>query len=760
MMRGNSLDLAGNHIGINPQQLGDGYDNAWCLTRADYQMRDFWGAAGLFGGYNNNGVPVDANNWPTTDFSCMYVSAGGDSAGYTFAQTHPSFIGNWTLVFTGNATVTFDDSTISVVSDNYNTSTNITTLVFTTSASSTDGNKIYIHFANTARTNGGATNAGVTNIQLWRPGYGPGSPLLTNEFLGAIAPFGCIRFMQWLAGYSYPIENCFALPNVGGSYYAAGGTGATFNVSYNSSTGVISGITPNAPGNGYVAGQFVGFSGQGCTSPGGYAGFSYSYTTFVGNTSGSSTSVTLTNPTQGWLLNAIVNGSTVTGTGVPAGTTIVSGAGDNGTGGSSYTIVLSNAVNLSNVALTIAATGASAMVTSVNGSGGITGLALLSGGSGWFSAPTAYVMPLNLRAGGPATTPWQNWNGVTSWELIVEIANAANKDIWINLPVGINMYDTSAENYATQLATYLKANLNPGIHVYVELGNEIWNSSGLQAQQLNGSAPYYNTFNNYSLNMGMAQAEISAGLDASLNFDSINNATNWSCRRAIHQLYKISQAFAAVYGTNWQETIRPVFVWQSGTDVSYSAGDALYYATTAGGMTAGGVTANSFLYGVGCAPYLGASGYTSAATCVSTLISNIAGIAAEFSTTTPITAFNHHPANYVQIADLGDLRLVAYESGPNTHDSGGSAQYAELGSFYTGSPNMGDVMQQYITMMLNAGFDLFCLYQLTGTTALADWGLTSDLTLGPGTAVQVPGLTATYAACATSVAGAKGGVYV
>jgi hypothetical protein len=54
------------------------------------------------------------------------------------------------------------------------------------------------------------------------------------------------------------------------------------------------------------------------------------------------------------------------------------------------------------------------------------------------------------------------------WEYIVELANILNKDIWINLNVCVD------DNYITSLAQKLKNELNPGINIYVEYGNEVW----------------------------------------------------------------------------------------------------------------------------------------------------------------------------------------------------------------------------------------------------------------------------------------------
>jgi hypothetical protein len=58
-----------------------------------------------------------------------------------------------------------------------------------------------------------------------------------------------------------------------------------------------------------------------------------------------------------------------------------------------------------------------------------------------------------------------------SWEYIIRLANILDKDIWINIHMSC---DT---DYVTRLAEKLRAELNPGIHIYVENSNEVWSPS-------------------------------------------------------------------------------------------------------------------------------------------------------------------------------------------------------------------------------------------------------------------------------------------
>ncbi|MFP4681295.1 MAG: hypothetical protein ACLFQB_12540 [Chitinispirillaceae bacterium] len=72
------------------------------------------------------------------------------------------------------------------------------------------------------------------------------------------------------------------------------------------------------------------------------------------------------------------------------------------------------------------------------------------------------------------------------WEYIIELANILDKDIWVNFHVSCD------DEYMTRAAQMLKRDLNPGINIYFEYGNEIWSPTwtangiwiGDQAQEL------------------------------------------------------------------------------------------------------------------------------------------------------------------------------------------------------------------------------------------------------------------------------------
>jgi len=101
-----------------------------------------------------------------------------------------------------------------------------------------------------------------------------------------------------------------------------------------------------------------------------------------------------------------------------------------------------------------------------------------------------------------------NWSKITSWsqrtqpgkfhnaysdpgspanttgiaiEYQIEMANKANADLWVTHPFLAN------DDYFTQEAKLIKANLKPGLRVFIELSNEVWNGQFAQFGQANSA---------------------------------------------------------------------------------------------------------------------------------------------------------------------------------------------------------------------------------------------------------------------------------
>ncbi len=62
------------------------------------------------------------------------------------------------------------------------------------------------------------------------------------------------------------------------------------------------------------------------------------------------------------------------------------------------------------------------------------------------------------------------WRGVPL-DVMIQLANATGLTPWFNVPA------MATNDYVTQMATLVKANLNPGLKYYVEYSNETWNGA-------------------------------------------------------------------------------------------------------------------------------------------------------------------------------------------------------------------------------------------------------------------------------------------
>eukprot|EP01121_Diplochlamys_sp_Union-15-3_P006926 TRINITY_DN1747_c0_g1_i4.p1 TRINITY_DN1747_c0_g1~~TRINITY_DN1747_c0_g1_i4.p1 ORF type:complete len:483 (-),score=108.00 TRINITY_DN1747_c0_g1_i4:170-1567(-) len=127
------------------------------------------------------------------------------------------------------------------------------------------------------------------------------------------------------------------------------------------------------------------------------------------------------------------------------------------------------------------------------------------------------------------------------WEVCINLANAAGRDMWINIP------HQATDDYVKQLATLFKQNLNSNLNLYYEYSNEVWNWSFSQA----------------TWNLNAAATEVNAGDPNKLNYDNCNNKAYWGYRRVALRLKQITDIFASIWGADAINTrIRPVLAGQ------------------------------------------------------------------------------------------------------------------------------------------------------------------------------------------------------
>jgi len=130
---------------------------------------------------------VDSLGWPTGDAGVVVkvqtADAGDEGSAYTYLKT-----GTYKLGFSGRATVASTGSAgVTVANSVYDAASNRSTADVVVAAGAT---QLILTFRN--------TSGGVRDVSLRQPGYAD-NQTFTNEFIQAVAPFGVLRFMDYLA---------------------------------------------------------------------------------------------------------------------------------------------------------------------------------------------------------------------------------------------------------------------------------------------------------------------------------------------------------------------------------------------------------------------------------------------------------------------------------------------------------------------------------------------------------------------------------
>lgn len=101
------------------------------------------------------------------------------------------------------------------------------------------------------------------------------------------------------------------------------------------------------------------------------------------------------------------------------------------------------------------------------------------------------------------------------WEVVVDLANTADIDLWINVPVA------ATDNYINELATLIKNRLEPERNLYVEYSNEVWNWGFRQSSWNNKNAEAQGL--NYIEGYAKRTAEIAVIFRDVFGPESLNN---------------------------------------------------------------------------------------------------------------------------------------------------------------------------------------------------------------------------------------------
>ena len=275
-------------------------------------------------------------------------------------------------------------------------------------------------------------------------------------------------------------------------------------------------------------------------------------------------------------------------------------------------------------------------------------------------------------------------------EYVVELANLADKDIWVNLP------DQADENYARQMALLLKNGLEPQRRVYVEFSNEVWNWQFRQATR----------------NLDAAKIEGKTA-NSTLAFDGDQNEGYWAMRRIAKRAAEVGKTFRDVFGDTDFSRVRPVYATQVGYEEVYKQGLAWLEHQFK--------RPDAVIYGLAGAPYFQISEELNKKKDL-TVDEIFAALPAD------------RKANLESAAILGsyarfyNLKLLAYEGGQHLQDHI-NAGNAEVKVAANRDARMGEAIETYLREWNAVGGDLMVYFTLSsGYNKWGSWGLVEDIT--------------------------------
>ena len=278
-----------------------------------------------------------------------------------------------------------------------------------------------------------------------------------------------------------------------------------------------------------------------------------------------------------------------------------------------------------------------------------------------------------------------------AWEDVIELANETNKAIWINIPAQAD------DDYVLNLAKLINKSINPGIPVYIEYSNELWNFG----------------FQQSGYNVQTAQAEVIANPGSPLNYNGDSNYYGYGFRRIAYRLKQISDIFRSVVGdTKMMSIYRPVLAGQIVNPTILQSGLGMIQAVFG--------APKQYFYALAGAPYFNLGSAQTQTGLSTTMVLNALD---QSASTTSIT--NRYESNGALAAWYG-LKFLAYEAGSDTFGSG-SLDAKEAANK---DPRMQTICENYLNIWYQAGLDTvnwFTFGAGSWSTQYGTWPITYDI---------------------------------
>ena len=288
------------------------------------------------------------------------------------------------------------------------------------------------------------------------------------------------------------------------------------------------------------------------------------------------------------------------------------------------------------------------------------------------------------------TSTTQTGNQGVAWEYCIELANTAQKDLWINIP------HKATDGYISQLANLLKSTLDTGLHVYVEYSNEVWNWGFQQSHW----------------NLAQAKAEaIQPGNP--LNYDQANDQYTWNYRRIAKRGKEISDIFKTVFGpAEINRHIRVVYAVQvAWFDVGQRGIEFIntYYGPP-----------QQYFYGLAVAPYFNSAAIDTS----NTASKNEVLQALQNDVNNIFSKYDNTLMQYAAATSYYGLKFLCYEGGPDTFGPNNIQAKKEANE----DPMMKTICKDYLSKWYGFGAESLMNWFTAGAgnwgTPYGSWPLT------------------------------------
>ncbi len=288
----------------------------------------------------------------------------------------------------------------------------------------------------------------------------------------------------------------------------------------------------------------------------------------------------------------------------------------------------------------------------------------------------------------PTTPSWARREGVP-YETMIDLSNEIKADAWICVPA-------HADNaFVTNLAELCKKRLDPSLKLYVEYSNEVWNWGFEQA----------------TYNKNRAEAE--AANDPKMSWDGANSKWTWPARRIGKRTAEISDAFKAVYGSEFKTRVRPVLCTQIVWPENWLYEGMNYIAHNY-------AKPNEVIYAIAGAPYFNSEEAKKTPNATKDDILN--ALEKVINEMPKWAKFKEHQ----EIMKKYGVKWLCYEAGPDTF--GPEHIAAKKASQF--DPRMEALLVKYYKTWRSGGGELMNYFIAGATnwdTQYGTWGLTDDL---------------------------------